>query len=370
MKNFKPFLSGVIGLLLIAPPIVRAQDLPYNDSYAFGLDLSFLKQREDRGEEYMDTDTTVKPCLEIFREHGYNWGRIMICNEPVSGRLSQDLQYVISGAQDLKKYGYRFHLDYMMSNGWANPMIQPTPSEWQGLSHTELADAVYEYVKKTMTALKEAGVLPDMVQVGNEIGNGFLWPQGRIRYDSMELSRWDHVADYLNAGIRAIREVEGPEKKVKIMLHVDHGGDIPMTRTFCDKMDEYNVEYDVIGFSFYPWSHGTLRDLRDNLTFTAERYGKEIILVETGYYWRTSRYFRDTRPPFTETPGGQRDWLEAVNEIVLDTPGGLGKGIFWWEPMMGGRGYFDGDNRVLPIIDALHKYALPVQRTDGQTRVQ
>jgi arabinogalactan endo-1,4-beta-galactosidase len=359
-----------IALLLAFSSSLPAQNLPFKNDYAFGLDVSFVKQREDNGEKYMDTDSIIKPCLQIFREHGYNWGRVMICNEPTSSRLPQDLKYVISAGQELKKYGYMFLLDYMMSDGWANPMVQPTPSAWKNLSHPDRVKAVYQYIKATLTALKDEGVIPDMVQVGNEIGNGLLWPDGRIRYDSLELSKWKNFTDYLSAGIKAIREVAGKERMVKIMLHVDHGGDIPMTKTFFDKMHEYKIDYDVIGFSFYPWSHGTLLDLRDNLRFAAEEYGKQIVVVETGYYWRTSNYFRKNTAPFSETPDGQRKWMEQVNEIVLNTPKGLGRGIFWWEPMSRGRGYFDDGRKVQPIIHALEKYALPVKRTDGQTRVQ
>jgi len=349
---------------------IQGQSLPYQNKYAFGADVSFVRQQEESGRKFMDADSTVKPCLEILKYHGYNWGRIMICNEPVTNRLRQDLSYVISAAQELKKYGLSFLLDYMMSNGWANPMTQPLPSEWENLNHQEKVQAVYSYVKKTMAALDSAGVIPEIVQLGNEIGNGFLWPEGRIRYDKPELSEWNNVADYLKAGIRAVREVAGNDRKVKIMLHVDHGGDIPMTTTFFDKMKELGVDYDVIGFSFYPWSHGTLVDLKDNLYFSARRYGKEIILVETGYYWRQSRYFSNARPPFPETPEGQKEWLKTVNEIVMNIPEGLGRGVFWWEPMSRGRGYFDDEGKVQPIIHAFEKYALPLERTDGQTRIQ
>ena len=370
MKAHKNFTIWVAAIFMALPGTTNAQQLPYQNEYAFGLDVSFVKQREDNGEKFMDTDSTVKPCLQIFKEHGYNWGRVMICNEPTSSRLPQNLQYVISAGLDLKKYGYRFLLDYMFSNGWANPMVQPTPSAWKGLSHIDRVQAVYKYIKETMTALKEAGALPDIVQVGNEIGNGFLWPDGRIRYDSLQLSKWKNFTEYLSSATRAIREVAGNGEKVKIMLHVDHGGDIPMTKNFFDKMREFKVDYDIIGFSFYPWSHGTLMDLRDNLRFAAIEYGKEIIVVETGYYWRTSNYFRNNPSPFRETPEGQRQWLESVNEIVLNTPNGSGRGLFFWEPMTRGRGYFDDGHKVLPVIHAFEKYTLPVKRTDGQTRIQ
>lgn len=364
------FIKWCLAVIVLYPSLSPAQNLPFNNDYCFGLDVSFVKQREDNGEKYMDSDSIVKPSLQIFREHGYNWGRIMICNEPTSSRLPQDLKYVISAAQDLKKFGYRFLLDYMFSNGWANPMVQPTPSAWKALSHKERVNSVYNYLSETMTALNNAGVMPDMVQVGNEIGNGFLWPDGRIRYDSLNLSKWKNFTEYLAAGIKAIRDVAGNDHKVKIMLHVDHGGDIPMTKTFFDKMREYKIDYDVIGLSFYPWSHGTLMDLRDNLDFAAREYGKEIIVVETGYYWKSSNYFSKNGTPFPETPEGQKEWLKAVNEIVLGTPGGLGRGVFWWEPMFRGRGYFDDGRKILPVVSALEKYSLPLKRLDGQTRIQ
>ena len=370
MNRIKAFTMFSIALLLTFSVATEAQQLPYHNEYAFGLDVSFVKQREDNGDRYLDGDSTVKPCLQIFKEHGYNWGRVMICNEPTSSRLPQDLKYVISAGQELKKYGYWFLLDYMFSNGWANPMVQPTPSAWKVMSHTDRVRAVYQYVKETMTALKEAGAMPDMVQIGNEIGNGFLWPDGRIRYDTLELSKWKNLTDYLAAGIRAVREVAGKDDKVKIMLHVDHGGDIPMTKTFFNKMREYKVDYDVIGLSFYPWSHGTLMDLKDNMRFAACEFSKEIIVVETGYYWRPSTYFRNSPPPFPESPEGQREWLRAVNEAVLDVPNGLGRGVFWWEPMSRGRGYFDDGRKVQQIISAFDKYGLPAKRADGQTRIQ
>ena len=350
---------------------IFAQSLPYQNEYAFGLDVSFVKQKKDLGVKYYDEDGTEKPALQIFREHGYNWARIMICNEPTSSRLPQNLEYVVDAAKDVKKYNYKFLLDMMFSNGWANPMTQPTPSLWIGMSHKERIKAVYDYVYHVVSKLKSEGVLPQIIQVGNEIGNGFLWPDGRINYANPSESKWKNVADYLNAGAKAIRELEDKDHKIKIMLHVDHGGDQEMTKTFFDQMNELKVDYDIVGYSFYPWSHGTLLDLRDNLRFTALRYNKEIIVVETGYYWRQSRYFEKQPAAYPETPEGQKAWLEAVNEVVLETPNGLGKGVFWWEPMQRGRGFFDDETqKVKPIIDAFRKYALPLNRADGQTRIQ
>ncbi len=373
----------------VAAGVALGDGAPFRNDYAFGLDVSFLKQREDGGTQLKD-EGLVKPGLQLFKDHGFNWGRVHLCNEPA--RLPQTRAYVAAAGADIKKQGMRFLLDLMFSNGWANPMTQPMPSAWREMTHEQRVTAVYEFTRDTIKALADANALPDMVQVGNEIGNGFLWPDGRV-YPEREqpASNWGNFTDYLKAGIKGVREGAGdqgsgikgqgsgigdlgsgsanPTPAIKIMLHVDHGGDVALTKAFFDKMKEYKVEYDVMGFSFYPWSHGTLMDLRDNLRVAAG-YGKEIIVVETGYYFEASRYFRNTPPPFAETPEGQRQWFEAVNEIVMATPNGLGRGVFWWEPMQRGRGFFDRDGNVLPIIHAFEKYARPAVRTDGQNRLQ
>ena len=360
-------VSVAVFVVLSGCAIAQAESLPYANDYAFGVDVSFVKQRVDRGQTFRDGDDEKNP-LTIFRDHGYNWGRVHLCNAPVE-RLPQTLDYVIASGQQLKERDMRFLLDLMFSNGWANPTMQPMPSGWENLTHDERVTAVYTFCRDSIAALKDAGAMPDMVQVGNEIGNGFLWPAGRLYPLTDRDSEWENVGDYLKAGIKGIKEASG-DVPVQIMVHVDHGGDIPLTRLFYDKMDEMDVDYDVIGLSFYPWSHGTLMDLKDNLRMTALRYNKPIIVVETGYHFQPSSYFRDVTPPFPETPEGQRQWLAAVNDIVLDVPNGLGRGVFWWEPMMGGRGYFDRQGNGLPILEAFHPYAYPLRRADGQNRLQ
>ena len=116
------------------------------------------------------------------------------------------------------------------------------------------------------------------------------------------------------------------------MLHLDFGGDLEMSDIFFTKMKEYKVAYDCIGFSFYPWSHGTLMDLRDNLYYVIEKFRKPVYVIETGFYSVPSRYFERSgkRAPFPETPEGQKQWFQAVNEI---SRGRSSKGIRrCWRP--------------------------------------
>jgi arabinogalactan endo-1,4-beta-galactosidase len=165
--------------------------------FAFGADLSFLKQAEDRGKIFKD-GTNALPGLQIFKNHGYNWIRLRIFVEPVGGNLPNDLKYTLTLAQDAKKLGYKFLLDFHYANTWADPGKQPTPGAWRDLTHKQRAEKVFEYTRDTIGAFRDAGVLPDMVQVGNEITAGMLWPDGKLP------DNWDNFADYVRAGVKGI----------------------------------------------------------------------------------------------------------------------------------------------------------------------
>jgi arabinogalactan endo-1,4-beta-galactosidase len=336
--------------------------------YAFGADLSFLKQAEDRGSVFKDNGQP-KPGLQIFRDHGYNWVRLRVCVEPST--LPNNNAYTIAMATAAKKLGYKFLLSFHYSNAWADPTNEPTPKQWQGMNIDELENAVFEYTRDTIAAFKKAGVLPDMVQIGNEISNGMMWPVGKVRdYKTKETyaQNWPNLARLVYAGINGMDAGRGNAARPKVMIHVDHGGDIALTRWFFDNLiGTYEVPVDVIGFSFYPWSHGTLMDLKENLAFASREYRKDVMVTETGYFYGNGRYFKELPGPFPETPDGQRQWLEEVNRIVMDVPDGRGKGVYWWEPgNPGARGYFDENLNALPVMNVFEKFTRPVHRKDGQ----
>jgi arabinogalactan endo-1,4-beta-galactosidase len=170
-----------------------------------------------------------------------------------------------------------------------------------------------------------------MVQIGNEITPGMVWPDGRLG-DTGPDNNWPNFTDLIKAGIRGVEESLEGAPRPGIMLQIDRGGDLPATKHFFDKIREYGVEYDVIGQSFYPWWHGSLLDLKENLDFMAMEYGKEIILVEVAYHWKENGEYGQSPTPFPQTPEGQKEFLESIHRLLLATPNGLGKGIFWWEP--------------------------------------
>ncbi|MGB7284745.1 MAG: glycosyl hydrolase 53 family protein [Candidatus Acidiferrum sp.] len=320
--------------------------------YAVGADVSFLKQAEDSGKVFKDNGI-AKPGLVILKDHGYNWVRLRLFHTPTD--LPNNLEYTIALAQAAKKLGYHFLLDYHYSDTWADPGKQFIPKAWVGMTHAQLVKAVYEYTKQTIEAFRDASVLPDMVQVGNEITNGMLWPDGRLP------GNWDNFADLIKAGIEGVNAGAGEEPRPRIMIHIDRGGDMIRTKEFFDKLDSYHVDFDVIGQSYYPWWQGSLNDLRQNMIFMAKEYKKDIIVVEAAYNWRPTIYTK--RPgPFPESPEGQEEFLEEVNRVVQETPNGLGMGVFWWEPAalgpLGSRSFFDDQGNALPVVTAFDKFTL------------
>jgi arabinogalactan endo-1,4-beta-galactosidase len=312
--------------------------------YAVGADVSFLKQAEDRGTVFKDQGQP-KPGLRIFRDHGYNWIRLRLFHTPT--RLPNNLEYTLGLAADAKKLGFKFFLDLHYSDTWADPGKQGLPRAWEGKSHAELVSAVSDYTRDTIAAFRKAGVLPDMVQLGNEVIHGMLWPDGKLP------ENWDNFAQLLKSAVKGLEAGCGDDPRPRIVVHIDRGGDMKGTKAFFSKLNSYGVTYDVIGQSFYPWWHGSLSDLRENLAFMAETYEKDIMVVEAAYNWRPAEY-KGKNGPFPETPEGQKEFLAEVNRAVLSTPHNRGKGVFWWEPAVApgrnGRGMFDNDGNALPVI--------------------
>ena len=320
------------------------------DAYAIGADLSFLRQAEARGVRFKDGGEE-KPGLQIFRDHGYNWIRLRLFHTPT--QLPNNLDYTLAEARAARALGYKFLLDFHYSDTWADPGKQFIPKAWEGMSHAELVAAVFAYTRDTIARFREAGVLPDMVQIGNEITNGMLWPDGRLP------DHWDQFAELVRAGVRGVEAGSAPAARPRIMIHIDQGGSRAKTRAFFDRFNAYGIPYDVIGQSYYPWWQGSLLDLRDNLAFMADTYGKDIILVEVAYNWKPAEY-RSHPGPFPETPAGQHDFLDEVNRLVLATPHGRGAGMFWWEPAVFGplnrRGMFDDAGNALPVLAVFDRF--------------
>jgi arabinogalactan endo-1,4-beta-galactosidase len=272
--------------------------------YIIGADLSFLKQAEERGAVFKENGQK-KPGLQIFKDHGYNWIRLRLFHTPP--QLPNNLEYTIAQAKEAKKLGFQFLLNFHYSDTWADPAKQFIPKAWEGKSHEELVQAVFEYTRDTMRAFREAGAYPDMVQVGNEVISGMLWPDGKLP------GNWDNFVELVKAGIRGIDAERGERPRPKIMIHIDRGGDKDGTKYFFDRLNSYHLDYDIMGQSYYAWWHGVVRLPRQHALHgehlqQGHSCGGSCLLLET-YRIQDDQgaVSRNSRRPTTVTGRGQPD---------------------------------------------------------------
>ncbi|MEG8947321.1 glycosyl hydrolase 53 family protein [Rosettibacter firmus] len=308
------------------------------DDFIRGVDISFTPQIEDLGGKYK-LNGVVKDLLDILKEKGVNYIRLRIWHTPKDGYCG--LEKTIQFAKRIKEKGFKFLLDFHYSDSWADPEKQTKPAAWSNLSFESLKDSVYSYTKFVLESLRANNVLPEMVQIGNEVTNGMLWPDGKIYDPTLNQSiQWVKFAQLLQAGINAVKDVDS--SNIKIMIHIDRGGDNNGAVYFFNKLKEQKINFDVIGLSFYPWWHGTLEQLKYNLNDLSTRYNKDIIVVETAYPW-TLNYQIDNHgnivgqntkllQGFPASLKGQKDFLIILKKIIKETKNNKGKGFFYWEP--------------------------------------
>ncbi|MDE1155939.1 MAG: glycosyl hydrolase 53 family protein [Acidobacteriaceae bacterium] len=321
---------------------------------ALGADVSFAPQAEQQGTVFTDHGV-ARPLLETLRQHGYGWVRLRLFNNPTT--LPNNLEYTLAEAKKAKALGFGLVLDLHYSDDWGDPQHQITPLAWQKMKHEELTNAVFTYTRDTIARFREEGVMPDIVQTGNEITSGMMWPDGKLP------DQWPHMIELLSAAGRGVVAGTGNARRPSIMLHIDQGGNIETTRWFFSHILAAHVPFDVIGQSYYPWWEGSLADLKANLAFMANEYHKPIVVIETAYSWRPDNYI-GKKAPYPETPEGQREFLQAVAQTVAETPNHLGRGLFWWEPAVRGplarRGLFDDDGKSLPALNVFDACMQPV----------
>ena len=276
--------------------------------------------------------------VTILMRHGWTSYRLRVFVSPVREAPDNSLANTIPLARRIKAAGGTFLLDIHYSDTWADPQHQEIPVAWRGLSFDSLEARVGAYSRETIQAFKDAGAMPDWVQVGNEITRGMLWPAGQLRipgsneylppepYDSVV--QWDHLTRLLKAGIRGVRAGAG-DTPPRIAIHIDRGGDWATTRWFFDHVTAAHVDYDIIAQSFYPpWRHGTLEQLWENMTECARRYGKDFLVTETGY----GRSQRADNPDmlWPITPQGRLQFLVDLVNTVQRAPRGIG--VQYWAP--------------------------------------
>jgi arabinogalactan endo-1,4-beta-galactosidase len=310
-------------------PVTTAKYIPQKvTGKILGADISFLPELENKGIKFSDNGVQ-DDAIQIMKAHGFNYIRLRIFNAPANSKGYSpdkgfcDLEHTKQMAKRIKAAGMKFLLDFHYSDYWADPQQQNKPAAWVGEDFAALKQSVHDYTVKVMQELKAQGTAPDMVQVGNEINHGMIWPEGSI-------SNLDNLSQLIYAGITGVKEVS---PSTIIMLHIALGGQNAEARFFLDNMKARNVPFDVIGLSYYPKWHGTIEDLKNNMADLAKRYPQQVMVAE---YTQLKR---------------------EVNDVAFNVPDGKAVGSFIWEPLSTWEQIFDRDGKANQYINVYPEIA-------------
>ncbi len=334
-----------------------------NTMFMKGMDISFLPEELDGGMRVYDVDGTPMEPFALLKKYGVNSIRLRIWVNPDNEPLSRgycSLEHTLKMAKQVVDNGMDFVLDFHYSDWWADPGKQKKPKDWEGLTREELEEKVYSYTRETLLAFEAQGTLPNMVQIGNEIRSGLIFPEG-------ELPDYDGMVRLINAGIRGARSVAEADR-MRVMIHLDQGGRyIWLHKWFEGAFAAGLLDFDVIGLSYYPFWHGTYLDIKASMEQLIEDYHKPIMIVETAYAWRKSTEgFIDEEQiriaGLQANPEGQRQNLELVMYLLSNLPDNMGQGMYYWEPIcvpkpdMGGwsenMGLLDENGKAMEGIQA------------------
>lgn len=304
-----------------------------------GGDISLLPTYEANGAWYMDgNNERITDMLGYLKAQGLNSLRVRLFVDPSKATadekgqgVRQDLEYVKTLGQRIKAAGFSLLLDFHYSDTWADPKQQITPESWQGLTDDQLKAKIYDYTKDCLQQMVAAGATPDFIQTGNEISYGMLW--GARNANSSQLKKaypddapsWNRLLGLLGQAAAACREVC---PQAKLILHSEFVRNISLLQKFYKGLN--SADYDIVGLSYYPYYHGGLSQLELALNWLANNIDKDVMIVETGYYyaWQPTDISYDLSSTWPVTPAGQQQFtkdliakLKAYNRVT---------GLYWW----------------------------------------
>ena len=339
-----------------------------------GGDISLLPTYEEQGTAYIDADGKQRRMLDIAKANNWNAARVRLfvnpANAPAENKdegVCQDLGYITPLCRQIKRAGMNLMLDFHYSDTWADPGKQFSPKAWEKCSPRQLCDSVYSHTANALRHLVASGCAPDLIQVGNEITFGMLWPTAKT--DPFSDDKWDVLTDIIKSGVRACREVC---PKARVIIHTEHAGDWDATNNYYRRLAAHNVDYDIIGLSYYPMWHKDIPNLSRTLDSLGVAFpSKEVMIVETAFYyshdndrWAKSKDEYSDLYPVTEE--GQATFTRQLVDMLKKHPHVTG--LYWWFPEENesgkktigswiNRGLFDNrTGRVLKAMRCLGEY--------------
>ncbi|MFM9281188.1 glycoside hydrolase family 53 protein [Paenibacillus jiagnxiensis] len=297
-------------------------------AFAKGADISWVAGMEKQGYTWKDKRGVQKDVLQILRDdYQINSVRIRVwvnpnMNDYANGYMNADKAAEL--AARAKKLGMSVMLTLHYSDSWADPGQQTKPYAWRNFTFQQLMDAVWAHTVYVMNTMKEHGVTPDWVQIGNETNNGMLWEDGKASVN-MKNYAW-----LVNTGHNAVKSVSSSTKTI---VHLANGFDNSLFQWNIGGLVSNGANFDIIGMSLYPsasdWSTKVTQTV-SNANNMIATYGKPVMITEIGMDYNE--------------PAAAKSFISDIKTKIRGIAGGKGLGVFYWEPEAV-PGYNDGYNK-------------------------
>ena len=308
-----------------------------SSAFAKGADISWVTQFESTGVKFYDKSGNPQELFALIKSLGFNSIRLRAWVNPSDAWCNTaDL---LAKAIRAKNAGMKLLIDFHYSDVWADPGHQTVPAAWASVDFPTLQTNVYTYTAGVMDTLKNHGITPDWVQVGNETDNGMLWPMGNAT------SSMANFAALVEQGYKAVKSVSS---STKVIVHLSNGFNNSLYQWMFDGLKANGAQWDIIGMSLYPsYETGTTWQAIDsqcltNINTLIARYSTPVMLVEVGMP--------------ENAPSTARDFLTDIITKVNSVSGGNGLGVFYWEPEAYNNGYglgaFDSTGKPTEALDA------------------
>ena len=320
-----------------------------SDDFYRGMDASAVLALENSGVKYYNFDGKEQDVFMTLAQAGVNYIRLRVWNDPYDengngyGGGNNDVATAIALGQRATKYGMKVCIDFHYSDFWADPKKQFVPKAWEGMDIEEKSDALYNFTLESLTQLLDAGVNVGMVQIGNEINNGMSGETDVA-----------NVRKLLTAGSKAVREAAANSgKEILVAVHYTNIDDMKKLDTLLTGLQVKEIDYDIVGLSFYPYWHGTIEDLKNAIIHIRDTYGKKVYVAENAYCYTAEdgdgsansvEGTDDLAEGYSASVQGQAN---EVRDVCAAASEAGAEGVFYWEGTWIPVGPADADNSDL-----------------------
>ena len=315
---------------------VKKTDKELSSDFIMGMDISSMISELDSGVVYRDYEgnklETLDDICKFLADQGINHLRIRVWNDPYDadgngyGGGNNDVAKAKQFADACRKAGIKMLVDFHCSDLWTDPGKQYVPKAWKGYSVEQKAEALTAFLEDSLNTIDPTRDVVDMVQVGNETTSGFI---GETDVTNM--------CTLFEAGAKGVKAYNDA---VKVVIHLTNPEKGNMTR-WAKRLDENNVDYDILATSYYPYWHGTLDNLKTQLQTVKNTYGKDVMVAETSYAYtledsdghsNTVRVGNNDTAENATEPFTEQGQATAIRNLINTVNNAGGLGVYYWEP--------------------------------------